>query len=83
MSRVEEHPFKIDSITKSEPPQGWDGTGWHRYVITQGTNTIVGHRRGSLRAVRLAVKEIVVRLNERRVGKTGRVNLTPSPKKRV
>ena len=60
-------PFKLTSILKEEPPTGAEGIDWHRYVITQGDNTIVGHRQGSTSSVRLAVEGIVLHLNERRV----------------
>ncbi len=76
-------PFKLISIEKTEPPTGADGSNWHRYVITQGERDIIGYRQGSQRAVALAIEEIVVQLNERRVGKPGRVHLIPSPKKRT
>ena len=61
-------PFKLKSIRKEQSPAGAEGIGWHRYVITQGDNTIVGHRQGSISSVRRAVEEIVVHLDERRVG---------------
>jgi hypothetical protein len=61
-------PFKLTSILKEEPPAGTEGIDWQRYVITQGGNTIVGHRQGSTRSVTLAIEEIVLHLNERRVG---------------
>ncbi|MGW8367967.1 MAG: hypothetical protein ACWGPN_04725 [Gammaproteobacteria bacterium] len=74
--------FQVESIAKSEPPDGAEKDNWYRYVIIQGGNTIVGHRPGSLRSVTQAVEEVVGRLNERRFGKRGRVHLTSSPKKR-
>ena len=60
-------PFKLKLIRKEQPPAGAEGVGWHRYVITQADNTIVGHRQGSTSSVRLAVEGIVMHLNERRV----------------
>ncbi len=60
-------PFKLKSIRKERSPAGAEGIDWHRYVITQGDNTIVGHRQGSTSSVRLAVEGIVLHLNERRV----------------
>ena len=75
-------PFKLTSVLREKPPAGAEGIGWHCYVITQGKNTIVGHTQGSANSVRLAVEEIVVHLNERRLFKRGRVHLIPSPKKR-
>lgn len=79
----EDQPFKVASITKTDPPEGTDSKDWYRYVITQGTNTIVGCRQGSLKSVTQAVEEMVGSLNERRLGKVGRVHLTPTPKKRT
>jgi len=50
-------------------------------VIAYGTTTIDGCRQGSLKAVTGAVEEIIAQLNDRRLGKRGRVNLVPTPKK--
>jgi hypothetical protein len=68
-------PFEIVSIRRTDPPGGGKGSTWYRYEIVQGTNTICGYRRGSLKAVTCAVEEIVALLNERRNGKRGRVQL--------
>ena len=76
-------PFELTSILKTEAPIGTDGNGWHRYIITQGESAIVGYRQGSQRKVKLAIEEIVVQLNERRLGTRGRVHLIPSPRKRA
>ena len=72
-------PFKLKSIRTERSPAGAKGVGWHRYVITQGGNTIVGHRQGSTRSVRLAVEEIVLHLNERRAGTFSRAFRYPPP----
>lgn len=61
-----------------DAPQGAVGTDWFCYVIEQGENNIRGYRQGSIDTVTRAVEEIVVRLNERRRGKYGRVHLTMS-----
>ena len=82
-SPLDADPFALQSITKAEPPSGVDTTNWHRYVITQGHNTIVGHLQGSHASIERSVKEIVERLNERRRGKTGRVHLSPGRKKKA
>lgn len=79
---LEDEPFTLKSLAKSPPPEGVDSTNWHRYVITQGQNTIVGHVQGSHAAAQRAVNEIIDRLNERRRGKTGRVHLSPGRKKK-
>jgi hypothetical protein len=60
-------PFKLKSIRKKQSPAGAEGIDWHCYVITQGDNTIAGHRQGRTRTVTLAIEEIVLHLNERRV----------------
>ena len=72
-------PYKIVSIKRAEAPSGTEGTGWHHYVISQGNNTISGHRQGTLKAVTLAVEEIVVQLNERQLGKVPRLHVTTCP----
>ena len=75
--------YQVVSIEPSDPPAGMEGADWHCYTIEQGENQIRGFQQGKLKAVRRAVDEIVVRLNERRYGKSGRVHLTMSsaPKK--
>ena len=70
-----EDDYVIVSVESTVPPEHLAGTGWHRYVIAQGRNTIRGYQQGSMDAVRLAVEEIVARLNERRLGKRGQVYL--------
>ena len=75
-------PYHIVSVGRAEPPPGTEGAEWHRYVIAQGGNTIHGYRQGNLKTVTQAVEEIIVQLNERQLGKRGRVNLVPPPKKK-
>ena len=70
--------YEIISVEPAEPPGDMVGTDWYCYVIEQGKNTIRGYQRGNIKAVRQAVEEIVVRLNGRRYGKSGRVHLTMS-----
>jgi hypothetical protein len=72
-------PFKLTSILKERSPAGAEGIDWHRYVITQGGNTIVGHRQGSTSSVKLDVEGIVLHLNERRVGKLSRALVSSHP----
>jgi hypothetical protein len=71
---VLELPFQVDSISQAPAPEGGSGV-WHRYVISQGTNTITGLRAGTHAEVTVLVDEIVQRLNERRLG-----NHRPKPK---
>ena len=61
-----------------DAPCGTVGTDWHCYVIEQGKNKIRGYRQGNIDTVTRAVEEIVIRLNERRRGRYGRVHLTMS-----
>ena len=73
-----ERPYEIVSIQRAEAPPGTEGSYWYRYVIAfNGSNTIHGCRRGGLKAVTMAVEEIVVQLNERVVhlNKPRRVHL--------
>lgn len=79
---LDAEPFALKSITKSAPPEGVDTENWHRYVIIQGKNTIVGQLQGTKASTERAVLEIIERLNERRRGKTGRVQLSPGRKKK-
>ena len=73
--------YEIVSVKRAEAPEGAEGAGWYHYVISQGSNMISGFRQGGLKAVTSAVEEIVAQLNERQLGKRGRVNLVPGPKK--
>ena len=75
------HPYEIVSVRQADAPPGTEGSDWHYYEIAQGGNTIQGYRQGNLKAVTQAVEEIVTQLNERQLGKRGRVNLVPTPKK--
>ena len=76
-------PFKLKSIRKEQSPAGAEGIGWHRYVIAQGDNTIVGHRQGSIRGVTLAIEEIVLHLNERQTDKVTRAAVSPHPYRKI
>jgi hypothetical protein len=61
-------PFKLESIAKAAAPGGAEGM-WHRYVISQGKNTIEGVRAGTDAEVTTLVHDMIERLNERREGK--------------
>ena len=67
--------YRIVSVEPADAPGGLGGTDWHRYVIDQGKNRICGYRQGSRQGVTKSIEELVVRLNERRLGTKGRVNL--------
>ncbi len=76
-------PYEIESIRRVKAPPNTEGSDWHRYVIVQGNNTINGYRKGNLKDVTIEVEELVAQLNQRRLGKRGRVNLVPTPKNRT
>ena len=80
-ARDETPPFSIGLVESVEPPSEGEGKYWCKYTIVQGPNTITGYRQGGVKAVRKAVNEIVADMNQRRMGKRGRVHLTPSSKK--
>lgn len=71
-------PFEFVELEQVEPPEGADEGRWYRYVISRGDQSIVGHRRGTKKKVRAAVNDIVERMNERRLGRQGRVHLSMS-----
>ncbi|MBK7728393.1 MAG: hypothetical protein IPJ33_07855 [Gammaproteobacteria bacterium] len=76
-------PFKLIELREVAAPDGIeneDGT-WYRYLISQGDKPIQGHRQGTLASVKEAVDEFVLRLNERRLGTTGRVHFTTGARK--
>jgi hypothetical protein len=67
-------PFRLDSLEDVPPPSGCEGT-WHRYVIRQGDNVIVGLRAGERSEVSGILDEYVNRLNMRfakHISKTAR-----------
>jgi hypothetical protein len=74
-SLLMQDPFQIVSVLPIKAPPDTQGSDWHCYLIAQGTNTIRGYRQGKLGVVTDAVEEIVTQLNERRIGKRGRVHL--------
>lgn len=63
-----EQPFRIGEIVRAPAPDGSNAV-WHRYQISQGTNTITGLRAGRHEDVFLQVEAMVERLNLRRMGK--------------
>ena len=79
--------YEIISIRRAKPPPGVEGSNWYRYVIAyEGTNTIHGYQQGGIKAVTMAVEEIVAKLNERHLGhwsKPSRVHRRPRPKKNI
>ncbi len=75
--------YEIVSVRRAKRPPGGKGSYWYRYVIAfEGTNTIHGCRQGGLKAVTMAVEEIVAQLNERHLSRRGRVHLVLKKKTR-
>ena len=74
--------YEIESVQRTDPPPGAEGSAWYRYVITQGTNTICGYRQGNLKTVTGAVRELVAQLNERRLGKRATAPKTTAASKK-
>lgn len=72
---MSDNNYEIVSVQPTEPPANAAGTGWHCYVIRQGINTIRGYQQGDIDKVSQVVRDIVLRLNERRRGKFGRTQL--------
>ncbi len=64
-----EMEYRVESIARAATPEGLEGV-WYQYVIAQGTNMIKGMRCGDKAQVDDEVRDMVERLNERRVGKT-------------
>ncbi|MDJ0909178.1 MAG: hypothetical protein QNI99_08280 [Woeseiaceae bacterium] len=79
---MNDEDYEIVSVEPTDPPGGMEGDDWYCYVIGQGDNEIRGYTQGKAAAVKRNVKEIVLRLNERRRGKSGRVHLTMSPQEK-
>ena len=78
-----EQPYEIVSIRRAAPPADGVGSDWYDYEIARGNHTIHGCRQGKLKAVTIAVEEIVAQLNERRFGKRGYASQMPAPKKKL
>jgi hypothetical protein len=68
-------PFRIIEFARADPPGGQPESEWYRYVISQGRAAMAGMRQGSRESVIAAVQDIVDRMNERRLGRSGRVHL--------
>ena len=57
--------FPVNSIEKTDPPDGETEGEWYEYVIGIGSSSIRGRRSGSLEAVTEYVKEYAENLNQR------------------
>ncbi|MEJ2130116.1 MAG: hypothetical protein P8Y95_00450 [Gammaproteobacteria bacterium] len=79
-SQLETSKFSVITVEKTEAPDGSDGT-WYRYVIERAnSSTIVGSRRGSMRAVKRHAKEFAEDLNVR-IANGGKSMWSPRQKK--
>ena len=43
--------FRVESVEKTDPPEGMPDGEWHRYIVGQGESKIEGYKSGSLVAV--------------------------------
>jgi len=77
-----DEPYILVSVASSVSPTGSTEKDWHKYIIAQGHNEIVGHRRGSLEAVQAATNAIVAQLNQRRSGKSTKAQTVIEPAKK-
>ena len=57
--------FPINSIEKTDPPNGVTEGEWYEYVIGEGSSSIRGKRSGSLQEVTEYVQEYAENLNQR------------------
>jgi hypothetical protein len=71
--------YKVALVEKTTAPEGTDGSTWHRYVLDNGTSTIVGQRQGTLQDVTSYAREYSEQLNER--GALGRSAWNPRGRK--
>lgn len=76
-------PFEFVSVASAKAPGGTNGGNWFRYEISQGPNRIVGFRAGNEDGVTEHVRLMVLRLNERRWHRRGRVHVVLGGAKRA
>ena len=62
---VTENKFPVNSIEKTDPPDGATKGEWYEYIIGRGASAIRGKRSGSLQAVTEYVEEYADNLNRR------------------
>jgi len=59
--------FMVQSVEKSEAPDGGQAQDWYRYVLKNRRSTITGHRRGSKQHVREYATQYAEQLNTRAI----------------
>jgi hypothetical protein len=64
-----EAPYELRSVSRTATPSNSDGD-WYQYVITQGKSEVTGLRSGTVAEVDFFLRDMIERLNERRMGKT-------------
>jgi ribonuclease HIII len=57
--------FRVESVEKSDPPEGMPDGDWHRYVVGHGESKIEGYKSGSLVAVTHHAEAFAEDLNAR------------------
>ena len=67
--------YRVLSVVPVVAPGELSGSDWHCYTIGQGDNRILGYHQGDILSVGEHVRNLVFRLNERRLGGRGRVQL--------
>lgn len=60
--------YRVESVEKTDPPDGMPAGDWHRYVIGHGRSKIVGFKPGSLKTVTEHAETAAEELNERATG---------------
>ncbi len=60
--------YRVESVEKTEPPEGMPAGNWHRYVIGQGGSKIEGLKPGTLKAVTQHAESVASDLNARATG---------------
>ena len=77
-------PYEIVSVQRAEPPPCGKGSNWYRYVIAfEGSNSITGYRRGSLKFVTSDLIEMIAELNKRHGNKRGHASPVSAPKNKT
>ena len=57
--------YRVESVEKTDPPEGIAGDDWHRYIIGHGNAKIEGLTPGTLHSVTKHAEAIAEDLNER------------------
>jgi hypothetical protein len=63
--RVMPRPFKVASVEKIDPPNGAQGSDWHRYVLDNSRSQVNGLRRGTRKDVMAYAAQCAEQLNVR------------------